>query len=70
MKEKTFELKSDYIELIKLLKLMGIAESGSHAKYLVEKGGVKLNGVVELRKRAKLRAGDVVETLKSRIEIK
>jgi len=70
MIEKTFELKSDYIELIKLLKLMGIAESGSHAKYLVEEGQIKLNAEVEFRKRAKLRKGDIVETQKYRIEIR
>jgi ribosome-associated protein len=70
MNEKKFELKADYIELIKLLKLMGIAGSGSHAKYLVEEGEVKLNGVVEFRKRAKLRRGDIVETQEYRIEIK
>ena len=70
MNKKTFELKTDYIELIKLLKLMGIAESGSHAKYLVEEGEVKLNGEPESRKRAKLRKGDIVETSKHRIEIR
>ena len=70
MNEKKLELKTDYIELIKLLKLMGIAGSGSHAKYLVEEGEVKLNGVVEFRKRAKLRRGDIVETQEYRIEIK
>ncbi|HLG02409.1 MAG TPA: RNA-binding S4 domain-containing protein [Bacteroidia bacterium] len=40
---------------------MGIAETGGHAKMLVEDGKVKLNGNVEERKRAKLRPGDQVE---------
>lgn len=69
-KQKTYILKSDYIELIKLLKLLGIAESGSHAKYLVEEGAVRLNGEPESRKRAKLRAGDAVEVLDWQIKIK
>ena len=60
-RKKSFTLESEYIELIKLLKLMNIAESGSHAKFLVEEGEVRLNGQQEFRKRAKLRKEDVVE---------
>jgi len=30
-----FELTSEYIELVKLLKITGIAETGGHAKILV-----------------------------------
>lgn len=59
----------EYIELIKLLKLLHIAESGGHAKIMVEDGEVKLNGEVEFRKRAKLRPGDLVETLGKQIKI-
>jgi ribosome-associated protein len=60
---------AEYIELIKLLKLLRIAESGGHAKIMVEDGEVKLNGQVESRKRAKLRVGDVVEAVGKRITI-
>ena len=60
---------TEYIELIKLLKLLQIAQSGGHAKIMVEDGEVKLNGEVELRKRAKLRPGDVVETAGKEITI-
>jgi len=55
-----FVLTSDYIELIKLLKKLQLAESGGVAKMLVD-GLVKLNEVIEYRKRAKVRRGDVVE---------
>jgi ribosome-associated protein len=58
---ETFKIKGEFIELIQLLKVLGIAETGGHAKIIVEDGLVKLNGVVEERKRAKLRAGDKVE---------
>lgn len=56
-----FELKTEYIELIKLLKLLRWVESGGMAKMVVEDGLVMLNGETEFRKRAKLRKGDVVE---------
>jgi len=58
---ETFKIKGEFIELIQLLKVLGIAETGGHAKIIVEDGLVKLNGVVEDRKRAKLRVGDKVE---------
>lgn len=65
-----FNLNGDeFIELIKLLKLLHIAQSGGHAKIMVEEGEVKLNGEVEFRKRAKLRPGDVVETSEKKISI-
>jgi ribosome-associated protein len=57
----SFRIKGEYIELIQLLKVVGIAESGGHAKAIVENGEVKVNGVVEERKRAKLKTGDKVE---------
>lgn len=55
-----FELKTEYIELIKLLKLLNITESGAHSKAVVEEGLVQVNGAEEYRKRKKLRKGDVV----------
>jgi len=60
---REFRLKEDYIELVKLLKLLRIAETGGHAKILVEQGEVIRNGIQEFRKRAKLIAGDKIELL-------
>jgi len=62
MQKDTFTLRptDEYIELIKLLKLKSIAQTGGHAKIMVEEGIVKVNGVQEFRKRNKLRAGYVV----------
>jgi ribosome-associated protein len=59
--KQTFQIKGEFIELIGLLKAMGIAETGGHAKAIVEEGLIIRNGEVELRKRAKLIAGDVIE---------
>lgn len=56
-----FELTTEYIELIKLLKVLNLVESGGQAKLVVEDGFVKLNGEVEHRKRAKIRVGDIVD---------
>ena len=60
MKEISFELTGEYIELIQLLKATRIAQSGAEAKIFVEAGLVMLNGTLESRKRAKVRVGDKV----------
>ena len=67
---KEYLLKGEYIELIKLLKILGIAETGGHAKLIVEDGEVQLNGKPESRKRAKLRAGDIVSVFGEAVKIK
>jgi ribosome-associated protein len=64
-----FELGNEYIELIKLLKVTGLCDSGGAAKVVVSEGQVKVDGVVELRKRCKIRKGQTVEFDGSAIEI-
>jgi len=64
-----FELENDYIELFKLLKVTGIAESGAQAKMLIEEEKVKRNGEIELRKRAKIVSGERIEVGEDVIEI-
>jgi ribosome-associated protein len=56
-----FKIQGDFIELIQLLKVLGIAQTGGHAKMIVDEGEVFRNGEVELRKRAKLIPGDKIE---------
>ena len=60
----------EYIELVKLLKIMRISESGGQAKLMVEDGLVLRNGEKEFRKRAKLRSGDLIEIFEYKIRIK
>ncbi len=43
MKTLDFQLSTEYIELIKLLKLLGVSESGADAKIMVEEGLIKCN---------------------------
>lgn len=60
MQTLDFELDRDHVELNQLLKLVGLADSGGQGKALVASGAVTVDGVVELRKTAKIRAGQVV----------
>ncbi|ADE12545.1 conserved hypothetical protein [Sideroxydans lithotrophicus ES-1] len=55
-----FHLRGEFIELCNLLKLSGVCDSGGAGKALVAEGVVSVDGQVELRKTAKIRAGQVV----------
>ena len=71
MKKITFKLKNgeDYIQLLMLLKIKQMAQTGGHAKIIIENGLVKVNGEIEFRKRKKLRKGDLIELDNSIIEV-
>lgn len=62
-KNITFSLREgeEYIQLIQLLKAAGCVENGAQAQAVVADGMVKRNGETELRKRAKLVPGDIIE---------
>jgi ribosome-associated protein len=69
LQETTFEIKGEYIELIKLLKAIGMAEHGAAAKQMVSDGVVYLNDQKESRFRAKLRRADVITVNNQKITI-
>lgn len=56
----TIEITREPVELYKLLKFEGLAESGAAAKHLVDEGRVLVNGEPESRRRRKLVSGDTV----------
>lgn len=64
-----FELDRDHVELNQLLKLVGIADSGGQGKAIVAAGEVAVDGVVESRKTAKIRAGQVVRVGDAEIRV-
>ena len=64
-----FPLGGEYIELHKLLKLLGAVESGGAAKALVAEGRVRVDGQVELRKGCKIRVGQTVEYPGGRVRV-
>jgi ribosome-associated protein len=52
---------NEFIALNSLLKVMGLCDSGGAAKTAITEGRVTVNGNVELRKRCKIRKGQIVE---------
>ncbi len=61
MKKIVFTIKDEFIELNRLLKATHVCQTGGEAGFLAISGEVKLNGMAETRKRAKVRKGDKIE---------
>jgi len=53
-------LNKEPVELFKLIKFEGLAQSGGEAKKMIEEEMVLVNGEVETRKRRKIVAGDTI----------
>ena len=64
-----FTLEGEYVELNQLLKLADLCDSGGAGKALVADGQVRVDGVVELRKTCKIRAGQQVQCLGTTIVV-
>ena len=58
---KTIEIRTSPVELFKILKFEGLAESGGAAKSIIADGRVVLNGKIETQKRKKIVTGDTLE---------
>ena len=64
-----FRLRGEFIGLDALLKATGLAPSGGAAKAMVDAGEVRVDGAIETRRRAKLRAGQQVQVGAQRIVV-
>ncbi len=60
MKQHSFRLEKEFIELHVLLKLLALAPSGGGAKAMIAAGAVSVDGHTETRKACKIRAGQMV----------
>ncbi len=69
MQEFEFQLRGEFVELNQLLKLSGVCDSGGAGKMLVAEGVVSVDGKTELRKTAKIRAGQIVTLGDVRIQV-
>ena len=69
---RVIDIDREPIELYKILKIENLAQSGGEAIHVIADGFVRVNGVVETRKRKKILSGDVVEFegIKLRVRLK
>jgi len=64
-----FAVRGEYIQLDQLLKAIGLCESGGAAHAAIADGQVRVDGVVDTRKRAKLRPGQSVSFAGETVEL-
>lgn len=57
------------IRLDHALQLLGVAQTGGHAKLLIQSGTVIVNGAPETRRKRQLVAGDIVDVEGESFEI-
>ena len=69
MSEIRYKLTEDYIELYQVLKLCNLVGSGGEAKVLITSGEIKVNQIIETRKKKKLYSGDIVQFKETVIHI-
>ena len=62
-------MRGDHVELCQLLKLTGVADNAGQAGQMVVDDLVRVDGRAEHRKRAKIRAGQTVDCLDTRIAV-
>jgi ribosome-associated protein len=58
---KKVKIAREPVELYKILKFEGLVSSGGEAKSVIATCKVKVNGVVETRKRRKMMSGEIIE---------
>ncbi len=69
MKTSEYHITTEYIELNQLLKLCGWAASGGAGAALVSEGNVTVDGKPEVRKRCKIRPGQVVQLGEAQVTV-
>ncbi len=71
MTKQIFQLKDDqpYIQLNNLLQVLQIAQTGGHAKIIIQNEEVLVNGSIETRVRKKLIKSDEVQIAENHIVI-
>jgi ribosome-associated protein len=66
---KEFKLIGEFIPLCDLLKAADLTDSGGEAKHFIADGKVQVDGAVELRKRCKIKVGQIVEFAGQKIKV-
>jgi len=58
-----------YIPLCDILKKVGFCQTGGHAKLVIADGLVKVDNEIELRKRCKVKEGQIIEFEGKRVKV-
>lgn len=66
---KKIKIDTEFIKLGQFLKLVGIADSGVHAKILILNGELKLNGKIEKQRGKKVYKDDIIDVQGSQFKV-
>lgn len=66
---EVIKLREEYIKLGQALKAANLVSSGVDAKFVIQDGLVKVNGVVDTRRGRKIVSGDIVEYQGEKIQV-
>ena len=71
MTEHEIKLRENqpYIELNKVLKILSVAQTGGHAKIMIQNEEVMVNNVIETRVRKKLVKNDLITVGETSIKV-
>lgn len=58
--QKEISIKTEFIRLDALLKFEGLAQTGGHAKMIIQDGLVRVNGETITARGKKIKPGDIV----------
>lgn len=59
-----------YLTLQQVLKKYNLVHTGGHAKFIIQNGEVKVDGVVETRRGRKLYGGETISYLNQEVVVK
>jgi len=66
---REIKIDTEFIKLDQLLKLVDVASTGGHAKFLIQEGYVKINGSIEYQRGKKIKSGDILEVEGEKIKV-
>jgi ribosome-associated protein len=69
MEKHEIQIDTPFIRLDQMLKFCGLAETGGHAKEIVEEGVCKVNGAICIQRGKKLFPGDTLQVDDILIEV-
>lgn len=69
MNSNNIQITTEFIQLDKLLKFSGIAETGGHAKLMIQDGEILVDGVVCTQRGRKIYPGMKVQWFEESFEV-
>ncbi len=67
---REIKIREEFIKLFQLLKYASLVPSGGEAKFVIDEGLVKVNGIIEKQKGKKIYKEDIIEFQGEKVVVK